>query len=182
MLVLSATYTSQLSALVDGDKLCALLDRTIKFLLRSRHISPTLRKDAEILTLIRRKLFEQNPQPQPQPQSTQTGSFSNDRWFAHQTFLLKYIYKYFWTNFSFVLCVFTLYFFVSILIPPNFIIGLHLYCIWCIVSIYAQYHFGVGGKSSFALLLFFHFIFLVIPHFSLFSFLLSIISLFISLK
>ncbi|EGD84446.2 uncharacterized protein TERG_00724 [Trichophyton rubrum CBS 118892] len=81
MLVLSATYTSQLSALVDGDKLCALLDRTIKFLLRSRHISPTLRKDAEILTLIRRKLFEQNPQPQPQPQpqSTQTGSFSNDR-------------------------------------------------------------------------------------------------------
>ncbi|EGD94742.1 hypothetical protein TESG_02247 [Trichophyton tonsurans CBS 112818] len=79
MLVLSATYTSQLSALVDGDKLCALLDRTIKFLLRSQHISPTLRKDAEILTLIRRKLFEQNPQPQPQPQSTQTGSFSNDR-------------------------------------------------------------------------------------------------------
>ncbi|KAM5443917.1 hypothetical protein MferCBS31731_001163 [Microsporum ferrugineum] len=82
MLVLSATYTSQLSALVDGEKLYALLNRTIKFLLQSKHISPTLRKDAEILTLIRRKLFEQPPQPQPQqqpPAQPQPGSFSSDR-------------------------------------------------------------------------------------------------------
>ncbi|KAK2750723.1 hypothetical protein FQN57_002796 [Myotisia sp. PD_48] len=69
MLVLSATYTSQLSQLVDGNKLYTLLNRTIDFLLKSRHISPTLRKDAEILTLIRQKLFpvvEPNYHPLPQ--------------------------------------------------------------------------------------------------------------------
>jgi hypothetical protein len=60
MLVLSATYTSHLSQLVDREKLRALLDRTVKFLLQSRHISPTLCKDAEILIMIRRKIFEQH--------------------------------------------------------------------------------------------------------------------------
>jgi hypothetical protein len=60
MLVLSATYTSHLSQLVDREKLRTLLDRTVKFLLQSRHISPTLCKDAEILTMIRRKIFEQH--------------------------------------------------------------------------------------------------------------------------
>ncbi|OAT12878.1 C6 zinc finger domain-containing protein [Blastomyces gilchristii SLH14081] len=58
MLVLSATYMSPLSQLVDRETLRALLDRTINFLLQSRHISPTLSKDAEILTLIRRKIFD----------------------------------------------------------------------------------------------------------------------------
>ncbi|PGH08887.1 hypothetical protein GX51_00944 [Blastomyces parvus] len=58
MLVLSATYMSPLSQLVDRDTLRSLLDRTINFLLQSRHISPTLSKDAEILTLIRRKIFD----------------------------------------------------------------------------------------------------------------------------
>lgn len=58
MLVLAATYTSHLSQLVDRDRLRTLLDRTIEFLLQSRHISPTLCKDAEILTMIRRKIFE----------------------------------------------------------------------------------------------------------------------------
>ncbi|OAX78053.1 hypothetical protein ACJ72_07643 [Emergomyces africanus] len=58
MLVLSATYMSHLSQLVDRDTLRALLDRTIKFLLQSRHISPSLSKDAEILTLIRRQIFD----------------------------------------------------------------------------------------------------------------------------
>ncbi|OJD10984.1 hypothetical protein AJ78_08151 [Emergomyces pasteurianus Ep9510] len=58
MLVLSATYMSSLSQLVDRETLRTLLDRTIKFLLRSRHISPSLSKDAEILTLIRRKIFD----------------------------------------------------------------------------------------------------------------------------
>ncbi|KAK2811343.1 hypothetical protein FQN50_002220 [Emmonsiellopsis sp. PD_5] len=58
MLVLSATYMSPLSQLVNRDTLKHLLDRTIKFLLQNRHISPSLKKDAEILTLIRRKIFE----------------------------------------------------------------------------------------------------------------------------
>ncbi|OJD23522.1 hypothetical protein ACJ73_05123 [Blastomyces percursus] len=58
MLVLSATYMSPLSQLVDREILRTLLNRTINFLLRSRHISPTLSKDAEILTLIRRKIFD----------------------------------------------------------------------------------------------------------------------------
>ncbi|WEW57904.1 hypothetical protein PRK78_003371 [Emydomyces testavorans] len=61
ILVLAATYTSRLSNFVDRERLRQLIDRTIKFLLQSRHISPTLRKDAEILTQIRHKLFEQHP-------------------------------------------------------------------------------------------------------------------------
>lgn len=180
MLVLSATYTSQLSALVDGDKLCALLDRTIKFLLRSRHISPTLRKDAEILTLIRRKLFEQNPQPQPQPQpqSTQTGSFSNDRWFTHHH---PRIY---------------------IQIPPNQLI-IRFMCFYPILLcfhtfpptlslIYISTAFDALFQSMLNTILawvasrllhyYFPFYFLGHSSFSLFSFLLSIISLLISLK
>ena len=70
MLVLAATYTSNLKSLVDGEKLRKLLDRTINFLMQSRYISPTLRKDAEILTVIRRELFDQ-------PQSL-SRSFSSD--------------------------------------------------------------------------------------------------------
>ncbi|KAK2782719.1 hypothetical protein FQN52_000749 [Onygenales sp. PD_12] len=58
MLVLSATYMSPLSQLVDRDTLKHLLDRTIKFLLQNRHISPSLKKDADILILIRSKIFE----------------------------------------------------------------------------------------------------------------------------
>ncbi|EEH07746.1 C6 zinc finger domain-containing protein [Histoplasma capsulatum G186AR] len=58
MLVLSATYMSPLSQLVDRETLRSLLNRTINFLLQSRHISPTLSKDAEILTLIRQKIFD----------------------------------------------------------------------------------------------------------------------------
>ncbi|ODH49080.1 hypothetical protein GX48_04805 [Paracoccidioides brasiliensis] len=58
MLVLSATYMSPLSQLVDRDTLKRLLDRTIKFLSQSRHISPSLKRDADILTLIRLKIFE----------------------------------------------------------------------------------------------------------------------------
>ncbi|PGH06673.1 hypothetical protein AJ79_06457 [Helicocarpus griseus UAMH5409] len=61
MLVLSATYMSPLSQLVERNTLKKLLDRTIRFLLQSRHISPTLKKDAEILALIRRKIFETPP-------------------------------------------------------------------------------------------------------------------------
>ncbi|EAS35563.3 C6 zinc finger domain-containing protein [Coccidioides immitis RS] len=60
ILVLAATYTSRLSNFVDRKRLGELIDRTIKFLLHSRHISPSLRKDAEILTQIRQKLFEQH--------------------------------------------------------------------------------------------------------------------------
>lgn len=71
MLVLAATYTSELSSLVDGNKLRRLLDRTIKFLMQSRYISPTLRKDAEILTVISRELFDQ--------QNLATSFTSNDR-------------------------------------------------------------------------------------------------------
>jgi hypothetical protein len=57
MLVLSATYMSCLSELVDRNVLQKLLKRTIKFLLQSRYISPTLRADARILTEIYEKIF-----------------------------------------------------------------------------------------------------------------------------
>ena len=60
MLVLSATYMSSLSELVDGAMLRHLLKRTIKFLLRSENISPTLRADARILTEIYEKIFPQD--------------------------------------------------------------------------------------------------------------------------
>ncbi|KAF7139663.1 hypothetical protein CNMCM5793_007262 [Aspergillus hiratsukae] len=57
MLVLSATYSSSLSELVDREVLEKLLKRTIKFLLQSRYISPSLRADARILTEIYEKIF-----------------------------------------------------------------------------------------------------------------------------
>lgn len=57
MLVLSATYMSSLSELVDRNVLEKLLKRTIKFLLQSRYISPSLRADAWILTEIYEKIF-----------------------------------------------------------------------------------------------------------------------------
>ncbi|KAE8155544.1 hypothetical protein BDV40DRAFT_118323 [Aspergillus tamarii] len=57
MLVLSATYMSNISELVDRDELERLLKRTINFLLQSRYISPTLRADARILTEIYEKIF-----------------------------------------------------------------------------------------------------------------------------
>ncbi|KAJ5707323.1 hypothetical protein N7488_007124 [Penicillium malachiteum] len=57
MLVLSATYQSFLSDLIPRETLKRLLRRTIKFLLVNRHISPTLRADARILTEIYEKIF-----------------------------------------------------------------------------------------------------------------------------
>ncbi|KAL4889784.1 hypothetical protein BDV59DRAFT_204975 [Aspergillus ambiguus] len=57
MLVLSATYMSSLSELVDRNDLERLLKRTINFLLQSRYISPSLRADARILTEIYEKIF-----------------------------------------------------------------------------------------------------------------------------
>ncbi|KAK2762681.1 hypothetical protein FQN54_000855 [Arachnomyces sp. PD_36] len=60
MLVLSATYMSNLSELVDGERLRTLLKRTIDFLQQSRFISPTLKIDAEILTEIYHKIFDDN--------------------------------------------------------------------------------------------------------------------------
>ena len=61
MLVLSATYMSSLSDLVERDTLERLLKRTIKFLLKSENISPTLRADAKILEQIYEKIFGQLP-------------------------------------------------------------------------------------------------------------------------
>lgn len=61
MLVLAATHTSFLGELVDRSTLERLLKRTIRFLLRSENISPTLRADARILTEIYEKIFEQSP-------------------------------------------------------------------------------------------------------------------------
>lgn len=61
MLVLSATYMSSLSELVDRNVLERLLKRTIRFLLQSRHISPSLRADALILTEIYEKIFSEPP-------------------------------------------------------------------------------------------------------------------------
>ena len=66
MLVLSATYMSNLSELVDRNILERLLRRTIRFLLQSRYISPSLRADAKILTEIYEKIFSESP-----------GSFAN---------------------------------------------------------------------------------------------------------
>ena len=60
MLVLSATYMSCISELVERSTLERLLRRTIKFLLRSKNISPTLRADARILTEIYTKIFGPN--------------------------------------------------------------------------------------------------------------------------
>lgn len=57
MLVLSATYNSSLSELVKRSTLERLLKRTIRFLLRSQNISPTLRADAHILSDIYTKIF-----------------------------------------------------------------------------------------------------------------------------
>jgi hypothetical protein len=57
MLVLSATYTSSLSELVDRSTLERLLKRTILFLRRHENFSPTLRTDARILSEIYEKIF-----------------------------------------------------------------------------------------------------------------------------
>lgn len=61
MLILSATYMSSLSDLVERSTLQRLLIRTIRFLLRNENISPTLRADARILTEIYEKIFCQSP-------------------------------------------------------------------------------------------------------------------------
>lgn len=61
MLVLSATYMSPLSELVDRHILERLLRRTIRFLLQSKYISPSLRADARILTEIYEKIFSEPP-------------------------------------------------------------------------------------------------------------------------
>lgn len=57
MLVLSATYMSELNELVERPVLERLLRRTIMFLLFSKNISPTLRADARILTEMYEKIF-----------------------------------------------------------------------------------------------------------------------------
>ncbi|KAJ6172378.1 hypothetical protein N7470_001445 [Penicillium chermesinum] len=61
MLVLAATYHSELRELVEGPKFKRLLRRTIKFLLRNENISPTLRADAKILTEIFEDTFPGEP-------------------------------------------------------------------------------------------------------------------------
>jgi hypothetical protein len=58
MLVLAATYNSRLGNLVEKPRLADLLDCIIKFLGKHSAISPTLRKDAEILTDVKTKLFD----------------------------------------------------------------------------------------------------------------------------
>ncbi len=60
MLVLAATYHSHLGKLVDGKKLEQLLDRTIEFLGKHQAISPTLRKDAEILKDVKARVVPIN--------------------------------------------------------------------------------------------------------------------------
>ena len=61
MLVLSATYTSNLSELVDRNILERLLKRTILFLLQSQNISPSLLVDASILMDIYERIFSKSP-------------------------------------------------------------------------------------------------------------------------
>lgn len=62
MLVLSATYMSNLRHLIERDKLEELFIRTIKFLWLSKNVSPTLERDALILAGIYRKIFNKSPQ------------------------------------------------------------------------------------------------------------------------
>ena len=57
MLVLSATYMSSLSELVDRNILEQLLERTIHFLWQNKHISHSLRTDALILVDVYMKIF-----------------------------------------------------------------------------------------------------------------------------
>ena len=59
MLVLSATYMSSLSDLVDHNILKRLLQRTIRFL--GQHASPSLQVDASILTQVYEKIFPESP-------------------------------------------------------------------------------------------------------------------------
>ncbi|RMJ21965.1 C6 finger domain protein [Aspergillus sp. HF37] len=61
MLVLSATYVSPFGDLVNRGDLDRLLIRTITFLEKSHSISPTLRKDAEILRRIYFRIFQTEP-------------------------------------------------------------------------------------------------------------------------
>lgn len=60
MLVLSTTYMSSLSELVDYNVLKRSLNRTIRFL--SQHISPSLQKDASILAEVYKKIFLELPE------------------------------------------------------------------------------------------------------------------------
>lgn len=57
MLVLAATYNSDLSYLVDENILRELFERTLKFLKLSDGVSPILRYDAEILRHVRATIF-----------------------------------------------------------------------------------------------------------------------------
>ena len=66
MLVLAATYKSNLHSLVPADQLEHLFNRTIKFLRTLRPISSTLAQDALILESLREVIFE-----------PQTASFSS---------------------------------------------------------------------------------------------------------
>ena len=63
MLVLAATFNSDLRYLVDQKTLEELLDRTIKFLQYSEAISPTLQRDAQVLIKIRERMFEGDNAP-----------------------------------------------------------------------------------------------------------------------
>ena len=58
MLVLIATFNSDLRYLIDQKTLEELLDRTIKFLQYSEAISPPLQRDAQILIKIRERMFK----------------------------------------------------------------------------------------------------------------------------
>ncbi|BCR83543.1 fungal specific transcription factor domain-containing protein [Aspergillus chevalieri] len=61
MLVLSATYVSSLSELVDSNVLKQLLKRTIHFLRQRQHILPSLRADAKILMKVYEEIFSEAP-------------------------------------------------------------------------------------------------------------------------
>lgn len=65
MLVLSATYMSSLSELVDYNVLDRLLKRTISFLRQSKHTSPSLQTDALILEIVYKKIFSKRPFDEP---------------------------------------------------------------------------------------------------------------------
>lgn len=57
MLTLAAVYNSGLSELIERDKLEALFERTIRFLLSHGSASPVLSADARALAQVYSKLF-----------------------------------------------------------------------------------------------------------------------------
>ncbi len=70
MLILSAAYASYLRPLISGKTLKDLFARTIEFLRNAADISPSLKRDMQLLQRLEAQLF-------PRPVPGMTSSFSS---------------------------------------------------------------------------------------------------------